>query len=303
MNTTKPLRIACIGEAMVELSMAGGDGTANISFAGDTLNTAIYLKRAIGEAAEVAFISSVGSDTFSDRMIDFIASEDISTTNIARHRDRLPGLYAISTDDTGERSFSYWRDNSAAKTMFDVDIGVPFDVLKEFDVLYFSAISLAILPPETRLQFFAFLENYRSNQCGRIAFDSNYRPRLWEAREEAMSAIERAWSLTDIALPSLDDEQALFGDEGVDSVLQRLRATGIRHGALKCGADGPIAINGTVEGPTFPAAKTIVDTTAAGDSFNGAYLAELLRSGDEQKAMLSGHRQAIEVIAHSGAIL
>ncbi|MCF6278436.1 MAG: PfkB family carbohydrate kinase, partial [Anaerolineales bacterium] len=116
----QPLRIACIGEAMIELSFPSGEIDApQIGFSGDTLNTAIYLKRAIGDAAEVAFISALCSDRFSDRMLDFMTAEGLQTDAITRHSERLPGLYAIETDENGERYFNYWRENSAARLMFE----------------------------------------------------------------------------------------------------------------------------------------------------------------------------------------
>lgn len=51
------LQIACVGEAMVELALDRGGQSAQIGFAVDTLNTAIYLRRALGAAATVAFVS------------------------------------------------------------------------------------------------------------------------------------------------------------------------------------------------------------------------------------------------------
>ena len=99
-------KIACIGECMVELSGIGsGSSQANIGFAGDTMNTAVYLSRLLDPAAfEVSYLTRLGTDNFSTRAMEFLSSEGISTDHIGCDSDRDIGLYAIDLDDVGERS-------------------------------------------------------------------------------------------------------------------------------------------------------------------------------------------------------
>ena len=194
---SKP-RIACLGEAMVELSLDRDDPErARIGFAGDTLNTAIYLKR-MAPSADVAYATKIGSDRLSDQMLDLMASEGLATNLVFRSPDALPGIYAISTDDRGERSFQYWRSASAARQMFALP-GLTLAQLAEYDVLYFSAISLAILPWEHRQNLIDWLHDYRA-KGGRVAFDSNYRPSLWPDVETARTVVASVWQQTDIGL-------------------------------------------------------------------------------------------------------
>ena len=212
-------RIACVGEVMIEVALAGSD-TAHIGVAGDTFNTAVYLKRAAPEV-EVAYVTALGDDAMSDRILGALAEEGLGTGLIERRPGAMPGLYAISVDEAGERSFSYWRSVSAARTLFSEPAGVQMTALEDFDLVFLSGISLAILPAEVRTAFWRWTEGFRS-RGGRIAFDSNYRPRLWESVDRARENVMRAWRHTDIALPSLDDECALFGDTGEAEVLARL---------------------------------------------------------------------------------
>ena len=297
------MRIACIGEAMVELRVPTGSDGTGIGFAGDTLNTAIYLARALGPSHEVAFVSVVGQDALSDRMAAFIAAEGVSVTHLFRHATRLPGIYAIATDAAGERTFSYWRENSAARCLFD---GVQDDLksaMQRFDVVYFSAITLAIISPVARERLLAWLADFRKDG-GLVAFDSNYRPRLWPDGDVARDIIERAWRLCDIALPSVDDEMALFGDPDPQAVLTRFAGYGAKVGALKRGAEGPLPIGGA--GPAvqnYASAPQIIDTTAAGDSFAGGFLGTYLTTGDLDRAMAAGHEFARRVIGYPGAIV
>jgi 2-dehydro-3-deoxygluconokinase len=300
-------RIACIGEAMVELSgVADDDHTLRVGFAGDALNTAIYLRRLMTTDTPVAFVTRLGYDTFSTRMLDFIHSESIQTDQIERTDARQVGLYAIDTDANGERTFSYWRDNSAARTLFQTEDGtLNFSSIDTFDVLYLSAITLAILPPAVRSGLLQYLDQRRqSGAC--VVFDSNYRPALWESREVAQQNVASAWRISDIALPSLDDEMALFSDANEQTALSRLHGYGIAQGALKRGAAGPLALGvesslATVALPPTPA--TVLDTTAAGDSFNAGYLSAILSGASGVDAMQAGHDLALRVIGQRGAII
>lgn len=286
------MKIGCVGEAMIELNV--DRRPEQIGFAGDTFNTAVYLARA-WPAAEVSFVTVLGCDGMSDRMVDAIAAEGVLVDRIARHATRLPGIYAISTDARGERSFSYWRDQSAARTLFENG----FDLLEGLDVIYLSAITLAILPAEVR----AALIEYLGKSPAKVVFDSNYRPRLWESAEVARLTIAQAWRVTDIALPSLDDEMALFEDADEAACLARLRGYGLREGALKRGADGPVPIDPAAPPRQFARAEKVVDTTAAGDSFNGGFLGACLAGAPLSEALARGHAQAMKVIARPGAII
>ncbi|WP_299607705.1 sugar kinase [uncultured Tateyamaria sp.] len=290
------MRIAAIGEAMIELSMNGENAVVRV--AGDTLNTAIYLKRCAPDL-DVDYITRVGTDAFSDRIVATMAAEDIGTGQVERVPEGTPGLYAITTDAAGERSFTYWRDTSAARMVFATPTGPDFSALETYDVIYLSAITLAILPASTRAALIRWLQAFRRTG-GRVAFDSNYRPKLWGDVDAARAAMTAMWVLCDIALPSVDDEMDLTG-ETAEQVAKRFLAMK-RTGALKRGEVGPLCLE-TGSAGTYPAAPKVVDTTAAGDSFNGAYLAGILTGAPQDVALHSGHNLAAEVIGHRGAIL
>jgi len=295
------MKIACIGEAMVEVALSGPNGAAKVGFAGDVLNTAIYLRRALGEGHEVAFVSMIGRDSLSDQMADFIAAQGVSVAHLARHPTRLPGLYTIATDAAGERSFAYWRDTSAARQMFDDPAAL--QPLLGFDLVSLSAITLAILPQVARDGLFDTLDQLRA-KGGQVAFDSNHRPRLWPDLATAKRVVEQAWRRCDIGLPSLDDETALFGDAGPAQVQARLAGWGVAQGALKCGALGPLPLGqGWGAGMRFAPAPRVVDTTAAGDSFNGGYLGALVSGAKPEDAALAGHAFARAVVQQRGAIV
>ena len=222
-------RVACVGEAMIELSMM--DGNAQMNVAGDTLNTAIYLHRTAPQVT-VDYITCLGNDTFSDSIFAFIADHGVGNSKIKRIVDGTPWLYAITTSPEGERSFTYWRSNLAASFLFS---NGDFTMLETYDAVYLSGISLAILPHIVRLSLLEWLNKHLI--C--LIFDSNYRLHLWESLESVQQMTSAFWARADILLPSIDDEMKLF-DETEDQVAFRFSCMA-KSGALKRGMLGPLS--------------------------------------------------------------
>ena len=210
-------RLLAIGEVMAEIRTAGDDGFA-LGFAGDTYNTAVFAAREIGVPGAVAYLTRVGSEPLSAALVERAAGEGIDTTHVAVDPDRNIGIYSVSTDAHGERSFHYWRADSAARRLFAVEETAMF--MPGAEIIYLSGITLAILAPAARHRLVEALAARRAAGT-RIAFDSNYRPKLWEDAAAARAAMQALWEVTDIALPSIDDEMELFGDSGEAAVIDR----------------------------------------------------------------------------------
>ena len=294
-------KIACIGEVMIEL-VADGD-KAELNVAGDTYNTAVYLARLLREStANVSYVTAIGTDSFSTRILDHAHAHGINTDFISRHPQKMPGLYAIETDEAGERSFTYWRSDSAARTLFGSSSDVGLDMLDAFDLVFLSGISLAILPEPARQALIEWLMSFRL-RGGIIAYDSNHRPMLWEGPETAQRVNARMWSICDIALPTIDDEMMIFGEASELETFERLKAVGVSDGALKRGDKGPCLFSGTGSAGSFASVAKVVDSTAAGDSFNAGFLADWVFGKASEVAIQSGHNLASQVIQKRGAIV
>ena len=294
-------RLLSIGECMVELMQAEGD-LLRKGYAGDTFNTAYYARLFLPADWSVDYLTAVGTDTVSDEMLAFIEKTGVGTSAIRRIEGRSPGLYMIHLKD-GERSFSYWRSVSAAKTLAD-DATHLRTAIEASDIIVFSGITLAILASsavETLLS-----ELRRAKAAGkRVVFDPNIRPRLWDDKRYMLETISAGARASNLVMPSFDDEATHFGDADIAATIARYRGLGVENIVAKDGHKGVTLSFGDAPLEFVPSAKVekIVDTTSAGDSFNGAFLARYAIDGDAGAAARFAAETAATVIQHHGALV
>ncbi len=295
----KPVSFASIGECMIELSAGNGAGW-RMGFAGDTFNTAWYVRAILPRESRVAYVTGLGDDPFSDKMRDVIAEAGVETDRLRKVPGRRPGLYAITLKEA-ERSFTYWRGESAARCLAD-DPAWLKRALGHAGLLYFSGITLAILAPTARRRLLKAVGDARKAGAT-IAFDPNYRPVLWPDKKTAAAAVEAAFRVTDIALPTLSDAHDLFGDRTESRAAKRLTEAGVGEFVLKNGEKPALVFGDGQYGKVLPGKpKRLVDTTGAGNSFSGAYLAGRITGLDPICAARLGHRVAAEVVGVHGAL-
>jgi 2-dehydro-3-deoxygluconokinase len=297
--------VYAIGECMIELQRSVSNPGMDYRFGGDTLNAAVYMSRLLDPAkVRVAYVTGLGVDGMSAEMLASWEREGIDTRCVQRLPDRLPGIYMIETDPSGERRFHYWRRDSAARYWLEApEAGKVLVQLASARMVYLSGISLAILSEADRELLISALAQCRA-RGGSVVFDNNYRPRLWENAQAAAEVYRRVLAQTDIALLTLDDEHAIYGQESAHQVVERTRGYGVKEVVVKCGAE-PCVV--WADGQLFEVApepvKDVVDTTAAGDSFGAGYMAARLAGQDPANAARAGHKLAGTVIRHRGAII
>lgn len=296
----RSLNCVSIGEAMVELAPVG-DGLYRRGFAGDTFNTAWHMAQVLRERATVGFATRVGQDLLSQTFVTELAADGLDISVIGRDPVRTMGLYLIQLDGV-ERSFHYWRDTSAAR-LLAADRTILSRAFSGAGLIHLSGITLAILSSPDRENLFAALAEARSNGA-RVSFDPNIRPRLWSSMDEVRQVIPRALALTDIALPSYDDERVVWDDATPQATVVRLMLAGVGEVAVKDGP-GPVLVcaGGAIESLATPAVEIIRDTTGAGDGFNAGYLSARLLGQPPKTAVVAGQRFSGAVIQHLGARL
>ncbi|MEE4538235.1 MAG: sugar kinase [Erythrobacter sp.] len=299
MEQSKPTEanpVIVFGEAMLELSGIEGDA-CRLSVAGDTFNTAVYLQRA---GVPVAYATAVGKDAFSARITDALLAEGIGARYVLRRSGGTPGLYAVSIDTAGERSFTYWRSASAVRDFFSTPGHK--EVLRMCEsapLLYLSGITLSLFGQSDRAALTGFVRAVRE-KGGEVAFDTNYRPAGWGSRDEAAAAVMAIAPFVSLALPTFEDDRDLFGDPSPQACADRWAAAGAAEVVVKNGPEGALTQAGWVRPPERLMPR---DTTGAGDSFNAGYLAARLRGEAEGEAAMAGHRLAARILMTPGAIL
>jgi 2-dehydro-3-deoxygluconokinase len=288
-----------IGEAMVEFAPVGDD-IYRRGFAGDTLNTCWHIAKLAQDHARVGYFTRVGLDAFSTEFLGFLARSGLASDAIARDPERSIGLYVISLAGS-ERSFSYWRDSSAARRLAD-DFDALLAAIIGVGLIHISGITLAIIGDRGRRNLLKALHAARS-KGSIVSYDPNARARLWRDAAEMRHALRQALEVTDIALPSFDDEAKLWGDADPDETVKRMTAAGVREIAVKNGRDAVALFNeGTLVRAPTPEVSSIRDTTGAGDSFNAGYLAARLVGMSPLEACRLGQGVAGEIISHFGAL-
>ncbi|ENM5924807.1 sugar kinase [Vibrio mimicus] len=306
--------IAIVGECMIELN-GKPFGSMHQTFGGDTLNAAVYLRRGCEantnpDEIKVSYVTALGTDPISSGMLSRWEEEGVATELVLRDPTRTPGLYLIQLDDQGERTFLYWRNQSAARYLLQhPDFGQIKQVLNQVDMVFLSGITLAILPVEDRIALLNLLVELKAKGV-EIAFDSNFRPALWpqDDNHTVKEIYQVMYQLTDVALVTFDDEQLIWGDSTPEQTIQRLTALGVQKCIVKLGAEGCLIQDSSASTfapqavPTQPV-EQVVDTTSAGDSFNGGFLSAYLPGADLATACQRGNTLAGTVIQHRGAII
>lgn len=288
-------RIVLVGEAMLELARKGEDW--QLGYGGDTLNTAIHLSR---KGHSAAYFTAIGIDPLSQDLKAKWAAEGLDVSLVLEHPTRSTGLYAIATDAWGERSFTYWRETSAARAMFDLPRATcALEQVETADLLVFSLITLAILPPAARSELLDLARMMR-RRGAQVAFDGNYRPRLWLNADAAAAARDAAIACATIGLPTLEDETAISGETDPAAVAAHWQSLGCAETIVKLGPAGCSLPDGEVIAPE--AVLEPVDTSGAGDAFNGGYLAARMNGADLADAARAGHALAGWTIMWPGAI-
>lgn len=291
------ISVATIGECMLELSRQ--DSGWKMGHAGDTLNTLWVVRALLPPQSKTDFVSAFGKDPFSDQQINFLRENGIGIASSPRLEAVHPGLYAITLEGA-ERSFTYWRNQSAARQL----AGDPMLLAKSLDgrdLLYFSGITLAILSEDGRASLLSELARARATGSI-IAFDPNFRSRLWASQYEARESIALALAHVDIALPTFSDEQELYGDRNPEETSDRLRDAGVLEIVVKNGGEAAL-VHDSGARLWVPAMRVQpLDTTGAGDSFNGGYLAARLSGYSSVEAASQAHKAAAITVQAFGAL-
>jgi len=267
------LDVLCLGEALIEFNQVPDDtnNTYRYGFGGDTSNTAIAVAR---QGTSSGFLSKVGNDPFGIKLLELWKREGVDCTYVLQHPEFPTGIYFVTHDENGHH-FSYYRRGSAASQMTPEDLTA--DVVSQSKVLHLSAITQAI-SASSRETAFAAIHQARKRGV-KISYDTNLRLKLWTLIQ-ARDVINHVVPMCDVLLPSLEDVTSLTGLLDPEAITDYYLELGAKLVVLKLGSLGVRVSDGKdnqqIPGHTVKA----IDATGAGDTFDGAFLSEWLRSDD-----------------------
>jgi len=263
--------IVCLGEPMLEFNQVRGEAYYLPGHGGDTSNAAIAAAR---QGAAVGMLTALGADAFGQSFMDLWRDEGVDASRVIHNPDAHTAVYFVTHTDAGH-AFSYLRAGSAASRIGSQDI--PADYIAPARIMHVSGISQAISDSACDAVFHA-IEIARENGT-QVSYDTNLRLKLWPL-DRARAVIHAAMTKCDIALPGLEDAQALTGLDAPDAIADFYLGLGAGIVALTLGAEGTLVATAEERRlvPSIPVKP--VDATAAGDTFDGAFLAELSRGRD-----------------------
>lgn len=284
--------ILCLGEAMVEF-VRQPDGTYLRGFGGDTSNAAIAAAR---QGASVGYLTALGSDPFGNALMDLWAREQVDTSHVIRSDGAQTGIYFVDPDPAGQ-FFTYYREGSAASRMEPHDISA--DAIRTSRILHLSGITLAISDPMRRTVEAAV---EIATQAGTaISLDTNLRLKLWSV-EDARAYTHNIMRSAKIACTSIDDSINLTGLRDPRDIAAFYHDIGPEIVLVTLGSEGAmLSVSG--DASPVPAAKAEpIDSTGAGDSFVGSFLAHWLETGDAHAATRYATHVAAGTVSGFGAV-
>lgn len=292
-----------LGECLIE-HREHDDG---LFFAGDTFNTALYVARYAGNDLTVQYATAIGSDAISEQMTQQWLAEGINVSAVAAIHDRSVGHYWITTNQDGDRRFSYEREHSAARVMLSDKVASQQLILAldHADMIYLSGITLAILDEAGRELLFEKLQLARLRGA-QVVLDNNYRAPLWLDKVSCYQCLHQFEQTVSLMLYSLDDARAIASNDDLcaETIIERGLSNGCQCIVVKAGLDGYwIAEPKQAQHYSVKPVDQVVDTTAAGDAFNAGFLYGYTQNEPLTVCGEWGCDLAAQVVQYPGAII
>jgi len=264
--------LLCIGEPLGEFNATRAEsGAFQFGHGGDTSNCAIAAAR---QGAKTAYLGALGDDMAGRSIRELWRHEGVDDAHVTTHQSAPTGLYFVDHGPSGH-VFSYLRAGSAASLMGPRD--VPRDLVASARIVQASGISQAISASACDAVFEAFAIAREAGVT--TAYDTNLRLKLWPLTR-AKAIINAACGMADIVLPGYDDATQLTGLSDADAIADFYLRLGAKIVALTLGHEGSLVATPERRARLVPIKVDAIDATGAGDCYDGAFLAEYIRTGD-----------------------
>ena len=290
--------IVSFGELLIDFTPVGLSENGNPIFernpGGGPANMACAAAKL---GAKTAFMGKVGDDIFGRALQKVLEGQNVDARGLLLSKDDKTTLAFVQLDETGDRSFSFYR-KYAADTMVRFE-ELDLSLIDGAKVFHFGSLSLTGEPARTATRRAV---EYAKKQGKLISYDPNLRKPLWPDLEEAREQL--LWGLSQADVVKISDEEVdfLFGlapEEGADRIFERF---GAKLVFVTCGGDGCVYKNANAKGHVAALKNiTVADTTGAGDIFGGSAMWKLLEMGKAPGSLSAGELETIVGFACASA--
>ena len=248
--------------------------------------------------ASTGFIGKIGKDMFGNYLKGILEERKVDTRGLILDKDFSTTLAFVKNGSHGERDFVFYRRNSADLNMKFSEVNLK--LIDECKIFHFGALSLTAEPSKSAT---INAVEYAKAKGKIISYDPNWRPILWQSKEQAVQAMKNVLRYVDIIKVSEEELQIITDCGNLLPAIAKLLNMGIKIVCITQGAKGCIiATKSSVE--LYPAYKVdSVDTLGSGDSFLGGFLYKLLEKSKDITELTSDELYEMSDFANAcGAI-
>jgi fructokinase len=258
--------VCALGELLIDFTPSGINDQGIALFGknpGGAPANVLAMNTKLG--GRTAFIGKVGDDEFGRFLEKILLGAGIDTRGLVKDPAYLTTLAFVQLSETGDRSFSFYRREGADVMLTGQEVNR--EVIDSAKLFHFGSVSLTGEPCRSAVHETL---QYARSQGKIISYDPNYRPLLWDDRDEARTEIARPIEYADILKVSEEEMLLLTGEKDLEQGAARLKEKGPAIVLVSLGPKGAYFCSTQGKGlfPTYDVAT--IDTTGAGDAFLGA---------------------------------
>ncbi|MEK3683586.1 carbohydrate kinase family protein [Paenibacillus sp. FSL R10-2736] len=292
----KDLDLLTVGELLIDMISEGYSDSYEYSmyhryFGGSPANIAMNTKR-LGIRPLVA--SAVGTDGLGLFLVEHLQRAGMDTSCV-QHVNEATSLVVVTKSKSTPVPIFY--RGADYRLTYTEELR---SALLRTKIVHFSCWPLSRQPVRSAVE--QVIRDARRNGV-LVCFDPNYHPALWEKGEDGVKYIKTILPQVDIAKPSEDDAERLFGKDTPENQLQKFLDLGVKLVILTLGKDGVIASNGQETVKMGTLATQVTDTTGAGDAFWSGLYTALIKGYPVRKALEFGLAVSAYKLQYTGAVV
>jgi fructokinase len=259
--------IICAGESLIDMVSFRGEPEYTPHVGGSNFNSSIALGRL---GADSYYFGAVSNDHYGELIENKLRHSKVKEDFIIK--TNRPTTLAYADVVNGIAEYTFVDEHSAGRLLDQKALNPFINRVKKAKALLVGGISLQAEPCGSSWQW--FIEQVSSYLP--IYFDANVRPDFIENKQNYIARFEGLTSKVDIIKISDEDYRYLYGAKDFNKVSKDWIDNGVKLVILTLGSEGSKVIYGNgIEVFAESQKVDVVDTIAAGDTFNAGFLLNL----------------------------